>query len=563
MDWYNLTTTMRLTYQFCYIIVAYILHSCNEKPPEEKKYETSLGTGYNTVLEEETGQGIEPAPIIDSDGTKGGKCTGYADLITNYKDFAKTTNLSVDANFKLFGAKVNSSASMFRSFKFNNKSQFLYAEITLVNPSKRLERAVFTEEAKKIAEKDIRKFYQLYGDEYEYLHERGGKLKIIYEFKSSNHIEEEQNTFQISVVKKFFNSGFSVNTKFQEQLSTVENNENISIYFYREGDYQPIPKLTFDSLLQYYRDFPSIVKPGSDMEVVTKKHTKSYKYASNKPKNIDQLGEVVDEVAKYINILNEQLNSLYESYGNIRYIKENRSDFSQSFRDKINAREKIVESQIKETIDYYDSFKQTGKLPISITKLRQRHIELVSVPESPENEYLPNIIFGEECVNNKVYYGRISVPGEVFFKVEGSLNFLGKQYASGILSFPPDYRQSFIEQQLAGTPLGDRVRNTSTTDQWETPNVTPVHVYLHDFNTKRLVREYIYVDDRSVKIPPGKYEIYVSFDTKGRLITNNPGGVVQLFVKKNRFTMNEDDVVNIPPGAKLTGKFYRNVEVKE
>lgn len=547
---------MRIQYSFLLII---LLASCNDnsKPFHEallsKKTSASLtgeepklGMGIRSMNNEETGVGIVYDSIVRSTDAKGGTTKAHAELVSSFQDLAQKSNLSIDMNFKLYGFKAEGSANFFKSFHYNTKSQYLFAECYIETPSKELAGYRFNDEAKKIAEQDVNKFYKLYGDEFVYKELRGGSLKLIFEFKSSNSLDEQSNSFSLNLTQKFFAGSCQLNTKYTSEYKKIEESSNIKVYIEKQGNYDEMPQFTFDGMAKEFQKFPTTINPDSGgYEVVTGIKTLQYQYAANKPNNIDQLGIIKDQANKYVEALNTRLCKLYESIGNINYIKLNKPDYSKKDVDSLVAYEPEVNKQIQETIDIYNTFKSTYQTQYTPTQIRNMSLAYVKVPENFTDDFLPDFTFGNNAFDTKIYLGKIITSHISPLTIKGQLNFLNIPQPENTFSFDPIFRDSWANE-IAQKWYAIGFRGDQAAAMCTSPKVIPIHVYLNDFYTNQQIAEYIYENTSSITIPPGKYYLYVMIDPYGKLVIprpNNwtiPGGTDPMLVKRPVISLEAD-----------------------
>lgn len=500
--------------------------------------EPSLGMGIRSMNNEETGVGIVYDSIIRSTDAKGGTTKAYAEKVSRFEDLAQKSNLSIDMNFKLYGFKAEGGANFFKSFHYNTKSQYLFAEVYIETPSKELTGYRFSDEAKKIAEQDINKFYKLYGDEFVYKELRGGSLKLIFEFKSSNSLDEQSNDFSLNLTQKFFAGSCKLNTKYTSEYKKIEESSNIKVYIEKQGNYDELPQFTFEGMAKEFQKFPTTINPDSSgYEVVTGVKTLQYQYAANKPNNIDQIGGIKDQANKYVAALNSRLCKLYESLGNINYIKLNRIDYSEKDVDSLLAFEPEINKQIQETVDIYDTFKSTYQTQYSPTQIRNMALTFVNVPENFSEDFLPDFIFGSNAIDNKIYLGKIITSHNAPVTISGQVNFLNNLQPENIFSFEPVFRDSWANE-IAQKWWDIGFNGDQAAAMCTSPKVTPLHIYINDFYTNQQIAEYIYESENSIIIPPGKYYLYVMIDPYGKLVIPRPntwtipGGSDPMLVKR-------------------------------
>lgn len=483
--------------------------------------EPSLAMGIRSMNSEETGVGVAFDSIVRSTDAKGGTTKAHAEMITSFQDLAQKSNLSIDMNFKLYGFKAEGSASFFKSFRYNTKSQYLFAECYIETPSKELAGYKFNDEAKRIAEQDINKFYKLYGDEFVYKELRGGSLKLIFEFKSSNSLDEQANSFSLSLTQKFFAGSCTLNTKYTSEYKKIEESSNVKVYIDKQGNYDEMPEFTFDGLAKEFRKFPTTINPDSGgYEVVTGIKTLPYQYAANKPNNIDQLGVIKDKANKYVEALNNRLCRLYESLGNINYIKLNKPDYSKKTVDSLLTYEPEINKEIKETIDLYNTFKNTYQPQYNPAQIGEMALAYVKVPEEFGDDFSPNYTFGTNALDTKIYLGKIITSHNIPLIITGRVSFLGNTQPDNVFSFDPTFHDAWVQVLANRVQGGFKLSNTGA---YVSPRVTPIHIYLNDLYTNDQIQEYKYENEKSIMIPPGKYSLYVMFDPYGKLILPNAG----------------------------------------
>ena len=509
---------------------------------------SSLAMGIRSMNGEETGVGIKYDTVVPSSNAKGGITVSHAELVSSYEELAQKSDVSIDMNFQLYGFKMSGSSDFFKSFHYNSKSQYLYAEIAISTPSREIRGYRFSTEAQGIAEQDIAKFYRVYGDQFVYKELRGASLKIIFEFNSSSSDEEESNSVSISLTQKFFMGGCSINTKYSSQYKQIEENSHIKVYLNKQGNYSELPDFTFQAFADEYRKFPTTVDPGQGgYDVVTGVETLGYQYAENKPSTIDNLGAIVDADNKYAAALNRRICKLYESLGNLNYVKLNKLDYPAKTADSLIAYQSEVEKEIQQTVDMYNTFKATYKISTSVDDIDKMALTYVQIPEVAADDFLPPYTFGANAVDNKIYLGKIVTSHNTPLKIYGKLNFLDKAQAANVLSFDPIFHDAFLTELQSRMPFGFR-GDFST---FVTPRIAPIHIYLNDMTTNVQIKEYVYQDENSIILPPGKYLLYVYFDPYGRLVNPNAppslshAGGDEVVVKKSVVTIASEDFLTI------------------
>jgi hypothetical protein len=543
-----------------FVVTAISLSSCRDRAAPFHKILTdtskngflsdnpSLGMGLRSMDGSETGVGILYDTTVRSTDATGGETKAHAELVTSFEDLARKSNLSIDMNFKLYGFKAEGSTNLFKSFKYNTKSQYLYAEVYIETPSKEIIGYRFNNESKKIAEKNINDFYKLYGDEFVYKETRGGSLKLIFEFKSQNSVEEEANNFSLSLTQKFFAGSCTVNTKLSSEYKRIQESTNIKVYIDKQGDYGEMPEFTFEGLAKEFRKFPKTIDPDSGgHEVVTGVKTLRYQYAANKPNTIAQLGVITDRANKYVEALNRRLCKLYESLGNIIYIKTNRLDYEKKTADSLIKYEEKVNEQIQETIDIYNTFKSTYQPQFTPQEIKDKPLSYVNVPNFADDN-LPTFQFGANAINTKIFLGKINTSHNTPLKISGQVSFMDAIQPINMLSFDPTFHDAWL-QDLINTAPGQLV----SLEQYISPRVTPIHIYLNDFNSNYQIKEVLYENENSITIPPGKYYIYVMFDPYGRLIL--PHAVRPVWLSQEDLIPRKAVVVKFPEDQLFTVSF--------
>jgi hypothetical protein len=509
----------------------------------------SLAMGIRSMNDEETGVGITYDSAIPSSSAKGAGTTASSEVMTSYEELAQKSDLSIDMNMELYGFKGGNTASFFKSFHYNAKSQYLFAEIAIETPSREIVGYKFSDEAKRIAEGDINKFYHLYGDEFVYKELRGASLKLIFEFRSTSSEEEESNSASMSVTEKFFAGNCSTNAKYSTEYKNIEQSTNIKVYINREGNYDEMPDFTFEGASEQFRKFPTTVNPTTGgYDVVTGVKRLSYKYAANKPNNIDQLGVITNEANNFVEALNARLCKLYESLGNINYIKQSKSDYPQNVVDSLLAMEPIVNKQIEETIDTYKTFKSTYQAKYTADQVKAMPIAIVGVPEIYADDFLPDYKFGENALDNKIYLGKVVTSHNTPLKIVGDINFLQRPQPENVFSFEPVFHDTWLAELQGRVPNGLRLADLGS---YISPRLTPIHIYLNDSYSNFQVKEYVYDGANSILIPPGRYYLYVMIDPYGRLLKPNVGPTVSnwggdlLVVKKPVISLPKDELLQI------------------
>src|SRR5690606_9043351 len=98
---------------------------------------------------------------------------------------------------------------------------------------------------------------------------------------------------------------------------------------------------------------------------------------------------------------------LYESIGNLNYIKLNKLDYEKNDVDSLLSFEEEVNRQIQETVDLYDTFKSTYGIQFTAEQVRKMPLTFIKVPETFTDDFLPNFTFHENAYNSKIYLGKI------------------------------------------------------------------------------------------------------------------------------------------------------------
>lgn len=504
----------------------------NSSPVSGDKF-PNLGVGINSLTGNETSEAVD---YTESEEGTGGMFTDYkSELVTSYSELLRKTNVSIDMNIK-GNFTATASAKLMQAIEFNSKTQYLFVEEIIENPNTEIRGYNLKNEAKKIADNNLKKFFSLYGDEFVYKLRKGGYAKLVFQFSSSSALETKTNDIQITAAKKFLAVSLSASAKYSDELKSLSENKNVKIFFLRQGSFDAVPPDSLGAYINYMKNFPKTITPKSGLDNVIGIEKKSYLYAGNRSSNIHNLGKLILELREYIKVLNDKMCDMHESEGNIAFLKVHSSLSPTEI--------KSLERNVKDSMDLirhlYNEAILNLKQESTVQNMKKRSFGFVAIPEDLDMVTNASFDFGADAINNKVLLGKFSTRKALRPEVTGRLSILGNG--------PASYNDfEFTKPYCAGWLQEHKNRGSGNFSCGTIGVLKPINFILYTYPDKKYYKTLIYGNNnKDVLIPPGDYYIYVLIDAKDRLLDLS---------STNNNIIHEEDVISVPPGESLSVRF--------
>lgn len=224
--------------------------------------ENLIGYGVNTATLAIKGQLVEndSAYIDPSDKTNGQRTAYNLYRVTSKEDLYHDMGVDIKTSMSFGPFSGNASLNMINESSINSYSDFLLLQVIVVNTPTIIKKTKLTSDALMVAQTDVKKFKERYGNEYFYAKRSGGEFCALFEFTSTTAASKSAVSAKVEASIGFLLGGGDVSAKMNDLQTSLTENTSVKIKLLRIGDQGAIAGQDIRSIVNYALRFPDSVK---------------------------------------------------------------------------------------------------------------------------------------------------------------------------------------------------------------------------------------------------------------------------------------------------------------